>query len=137
MHVRHFDPLTDSAESLANLSPFSPAVQQRFAQWYRARTLVPENILVLEDKGELLGVAHIFDAGLPWAVVDAVFIRPGARSVALALQLYAAVEAELKARGLPFYVLHAPPQLAQVLTERYGFVATSGETFTHLVKIPA
>lgn len=134
MHTRPFDPKVDSVVTLAALSPYVPSVQERFATWYSLRTLIPENILLLEDTaGTVIGVAHILDGGLPWATVDGVFIREDKRSLEAGLAILSGIEAELKARGLAFFTITAPNELAEVLSVRYGFTP-AGEGFSFLVK---
>lgn len=100
-------------------------MQSYFEAMYRGPFL-PENVLVVVDGDKPVGVAHIFDAGLPWTIVDGYYLLPEYRSVENFHLLGYGVEAELKRRGIAFYTTSAAPQLAKVL-ERYEFHPINGE----------
>ena len=124
MIFRCFNPATDASAALARLNPFPPNVQEWMAPHYTA--FPPENVVVAEDAGALVGCLHIFDGGFPWAILDGWYLTPPYRTLANALAMGRFAESELRRRGIPFYVVSAPTRLSRAMV-RTGLTIISDD----------
>ena len=132
MNVRPFNPDRDSPAEVSKLNTWPPVWQEWMALQY-AGPFPYHNLLIAEEGGELVGCLHILDGGLPWTILDGMYLKPAYRSLANARQLGLAGEEELKHRGVSVFLVNAPVQLGRVL-QRYGMVAL-GQDFTMLGKV--
>jgi GNAT superfamily N-acetyltransferase len=117
--IRPFRPGTDRPDDLARLNPFPPAAQAVLAREYAKGFFAPENVIVAEADGRLVGILHIFDAGLPWVHVDGWYLEPDYRTFSTARAMGRFMEDELRRRGVVAYATTAEPRLARAL-ERGG-----------------
>jgi GNAT superfamily N-acetyltransferase len=134
MIVRHFDPTRDKPDNIARLNPFPAETQASLAPWY-ALPFPPENLIVAEADGKLVGVLHFFDAGFHWAILDGAYLAQEYRSLANARALGRFAEEELGRRGIPLGFICAPPRLAKALqrngwTSLYTPLTLLGKRFT-------
>jgi Acetyltransferase (GNAT) family len=127
---RFFNPDQDSPEAVARLNDFPAETQAWLARHY-AVAFPPENLILAEDAGTIVGCLHLFDAGFPWAILDGFYLKPEYRTLANALALGRAGEDELRKRGVPFYIVHATGRLAAGL-QRMNLRPLSPESFTML-----
>ena|SRR6266480_401286 len=120
MNVRFFDPVIDDPKELGHLNPFSEAWQNWMSKSYTDYiSMLDKSVVVAEDNGQLVGVLHIFDVGLPWTILDGMFLKPQYRTLANARKLgYFAVN-ELKRRGVNVMSIYAEGKLAHILEKRY------------------
>lgn len=134
MIYRAFDPAVDSIDQVATLNEWLPAAHEWWAGQLRQRLLVPQNLLLAVDH-EPVGLALIFDGGLPMVLLDGLYLRPAYRTLSNASAFLRAVDNEMQRRGVPLYVIHASERLAKA-ARRYGFAALASEGFSLLGKIP-
>jgi len=116
--ARHFDPAKDSVENIARLSSYPKEVQDQMAVLYKEASFPPENLIVLEVDGEIVGQTHIHDGGFPWAVLDGTYIKPEHRNFKSARTLLEGVYAELLRRGTPLVGTYTTQEFAKAL--EYG-----------------
>ncbi len=129
MIIRLFNPTKDSIVELAKLNEHPTEWQEWMATQYPA----PENVIVAEDKGELVGCIHIFDSGYPWAVIDGWYLKPKYRTMRNARLLGQFAESQLRRRGIKLIGLTANVQMAKVL-KRYKYHDTTKE-YRFLLKV--
>ncbi len=122
MIIRRFNPEKDSVKDLARLNEHPNEWQEWMATQYPA----PENAIVAEDKGELVGCIHIFDSGYPWAVIDGWYLKPAYRTMRNARMLGQFAESQLRRRGVKLIGLTASVQMSKVL-KRYKYNDTTKE----------
>ncbi len=129
MIVRRFNPAKDSVSKLAQLNEHPVEWQEWMATQYPA----PENVIVAEEHGELVGCIHIFDSGYPWAVIDGWYLKPAYRTMRNARLLGQFAESVLRRRGVKLIGLTASKQMAKVLG-RYNYNDTKKE-YRFLLKV--
>jgi hypothetical protein len=102
MQVRFFDPAKDTRAALADLWNQHYGTHL-FTVDHFAR-LNPENVVVVENGDEqLVGFAIFLDGGLPYAVLDQVYIQPRYRRFATLRDVFAFVEEACQARGIQWF----------------------------------
>jgi len=145
MQVRLFNPETDKVSQILELmnewygTPlFQPHHFERFN---------PDNVIVVEDEGEIVGYSLFLDGGLPYAFLDQLYVRPRYRRFTTFRALFAFVEDLCKERGIQWFcgildgigaeseklidLLKRRGQWkAQYLGERPMFVKTTGPTLS-------
>jgi hypothetical protein len=102
--VRGFDPQRDRRETLVAL--WNEAYGTRLFRPEHFDRLNPDNVLLVEsDEGEVVGFALLLDGGLPYLVLDHVYLRPPYHRVATLRAVFQAVDAVCRARGVLWYAI--------------------------------
>lgn len=135
MEVRWFNPENDDVGELGKLNPFGQAWQDWMKDRYQDyKSVLGASVMVLANDGELVGCLHVFDVGLPWTILDGMYLKPGFRTLKNAQMLgYGTVE-ELKKRGVQLIQINAAGKLATVLEKRYGCRAAPDD-YKMLIKV--
>lgn len=99
--VRTYNPERDTREQLLELwNEYYGTALFTVSQFAR---LNPENIVVVEEGGEMVGFAILLDGGMPYAVLDQLYIRPRFRRFATLRDVFAFVERLCKERGVQWF----------------------------------
>lgn len=104
--VRMFDPETDKRERILELwnecygtTAFSPQLFSR---------LNVENLVVITDQGEIVGFALLLDGGMPYAILDNLYIQPRHRRFATQRDVFQYVDSVCADRGMSWFYAVLP-----------------------------
>lgn len=95
------DPERDTREELLDL--WNEYYGTTLFTVHHFQRLNPENVIVVEDGNEKVGFAVLLDGGLPYAVLDQLYIRPRYRRFATLRDVFAFVEHLCEERGIKWF----------------------------------
>jgi hypothetical protein len=99
--VRLMDPTRDTRDELLSLwNEYYGTTLFTVEQFERLNT---DNVLIVEDGDEKVGFAVLLDGGLPYAVLDQLYLRPRYRRFATFRDVFRFVERLCQARGIRWY----------------------------------
>jgi hypothetical protein len=99
--IRIFNPATDTKEKILELwnEHFGTDL---FSLDHFSR-INPENLIVVEESGEVVGFTILLDGGMPYAVLDQLYIRPRYKSFRTLRDVFIYVEALCQERGIRWF----------------------------------
>lgn len=99
--MRLFDESKDEISDLVNLwNEYYGTTLFSVDQFQR---LEPRNVVVVETEEGIVGFAILLDGGMPYAVLDQLYIRPRYRRFATLRDVFKFVEQQCKDRGIGWF----------------------------------
>src|SRR6266480_4826119 len=99
--IRQFDPAKDTKEKILELwSEYYGTDSFTLDHFSRIN---PQNLIIVEESSEVVGFAILLDGGMPYAVLDQLYIRPRYRRFSTMRDVFLYVESLCEERGIKWF----------------------------------
>jgi hypothetical protein len=99
--IRLFNPETDTKDKILELWSEHYGTDL-FTLDHFAR-INPANLIIVEESGEVVGFAILLDGGMPYALLDQLYVRPRFRSFRTMRDVFLYVENLCQERGIKWF----------------------------------